>query len=68
MDYKKIFIVFMVAGIVPIIISALAASFILLDLSLLNPLCWNKVARSASVAWVAFMSIVILIAACNSFD
>lgn len=68
MDYKKIFIVFMIVGMMPIIISALSASFILLDLSLLNPICWNKVARSASAAWVAFISIVILIGVCNSYD
>ena len=67
MYYKKIFMVLIIVGVLPVIIGALSASFILLDLSLLNPICWNKVSRIASTVWLAFVSIIILIGVGNSY-
>jgi hypothetical protein len=65
---ERMFIVFMVAGLLPVVMATLSASFILLDLSLLNPICWSKEARVASTAWVAFICVAILIGVANYYD
>ena len=63
--YKLLFKIFMIAGVLPIILSALAGSFILLDVSILNPLCWDQAGRVASSAWLGFILFVILIGLFN---
>ena len=56
----KIFIIFAIA---PIILLALAISFLMNDVSLLNPFDWVTSARFACLIWVAAISLCILGAA-----
>ena len=60
MGILKIFIIF---AIVPIILFALGVSFLMNDISLLNPFEWVVAARFACLVWVLAISMCILGAA-----
>jgi zinc transporter ZupT len=65
---KLLFKVFMIAGVLPIMLSTMAGSFILLDVSVLNPIYWSQSGRVASSLWLGFVLGVIVISACNVSD
>ena len=59
----KLFKVFIIFAIAPIILFALAISFLMNDINLLNPFDWVTAARFACLIWVAAISLCILGAA-----
>ena len=56
----KVFAILIIFAIAPIILFALAISFLMNDISLLNPFDWVTVARFACLIWVAAISLCIL--------
>lgn len=59
----KVFAILILFAIAPIILFALATSFLMNDVSLLNPFYWVTATRFACLIWVAAISLCILGAA-----
>ena len=60
---KQILNVFIIFALAPIIFFALGVSFVMNDISLLNPFEWVTAARFTCLVWVLIISMCILEAA-----
>ncbi|HHZ71436.1 MAG TPA: hypothetical protein EYN54_14430 [Methylococcaceae bacterium] len=56
----KLLKVFIIFAIVPVVLFAIALSFLMSDISLMNPFEWATAARFASLVWVMAISCCIL--------